>query len=134
MKTNSVSTVVSRLFVSLLLIASTFGTASAQTAANEDPKAASVKYLGVQDDLLVFHVQFENPNASKFSVIIKDFDGTTLYNDSFSDRKFDRKFKLAKSDGNKLNFVISERKGSFSQTFEVNTATRVIEDVVVTRL
>lgn len=136
MKTYSISAIATRLFASLILFAGTFASASAQVNVHEvDPsKGATVKYLGVQDDLLVFHVQYENPNAAKFNVTIKDFDGTTLYNDNFSDRKFDKKFKLPKSEGNKINFIIAERKGTNQQAFEVNTNVRVVEDVVVTRI
>ncbi|HEY6899598.1 MAG TPA: hypothetical protein VI233_03100, partial [Puia sp.] len=51
-------------------------TAHAQSTANGagQNEAAVVKYLGMQDDLIVFDVFYVNPEGEKFQVTIKDQD------------------------------------------------------------
>jgi len=70
------------------------------------------------------------------NVLIKDEDGNVLYADRFKDKKLTKKFKVntAEYGDVRLTFVISTEKERTSQVFQVNTNTRVIDDVVVTNL
>jgi hypothetical protein len=103
------------------------------TAVNYGEKNAEVKYLGSSDDAVLFKVSYDNPTSSKFLVIVLDGEGNELYQASFRDKKFDKRFKLPKSDKNKLTFVIRNMKEiELKETFEVNT--RYVEDVVVTKI
>jgi hypothetical protein len=96
-------------------------------------KRAEIKYLGTVDDAVIFDVVFDNPNGGKFSVTVLDETGNQLFQEVYSDKKFDKKFKLPKSDRNKLTFVIRNYKDTdMKQSFEINT--HYTEDVVVTKL
>ncbi len=68
------------------------------------PQNASVKYLGVQDDKVLFTVAFENPDGKKVTVSVLDENGNALFQDVFTDRKFDKKFKLPKTETGKSHF------------------------------
>lgn len=96
-------------------------------------KAAEVKFLGVSGDAVLFNVSVENPTGAKFSVIVLDEDGSELFHEIYSDKKFDKRFKLPKTDKHKLTFVVRNYKDAdLRQAFEINT--RYVEDVVVTKL
>lgn len=96
---------------------------------------AQVKYIGSFDEKSFFQVQVQNEGGEKFSLTIKDENGTPIYNDVFNDKKFDKKFQFAKLNENaKLTFIIRTIKDQQTQTFEVNASVRVIEDVVITKL
>ncbi|MES1226547.1 MAG: hypothetical protein ABUT20_64325, partial [Bacteroidota bacterium] len=74
-----------------------------------------------------------NPAGNKFTVTVLDKEGYPVYQENYSDKKFDKKFKLLANDGSKLTFVIRNAKATdFTQSFEINT--HVVEDVVVTKL
>jgi hypothetical protein len=119
-----------------LVVAMAFGVMAgkAQTSAVAfSEKSAEVKYLGNSEDAVLFNVSYDNPNSSKFVVTVLDGEGTTIYQGSFSDRKFDKRFKLPVSEKNKITFVIRNAKAvELKETFEINT--RYVEDVVVTKI
>jgi hypothetical protein len=106
----------------------------AQTsAAGYSDKNAEVKYLGNSEDAVLFKISYDNPNSNKFFVSVMDAEGTTIYQGSFTDKKFDKRFKLPVTEKNKLTFVIRNTKEiELKETFEINT--RYVEDVVVTKI
>jgi len=96
-------------------------------------KMAEIKYLGVSGDDVLFNVSVENPTGSKFSVIVLDEDGSALFQEIYSDKKFEKRFRLQKSERHKLTFVVRNFKDAdIKQAFEIKT--QYVEDVVVTRL
>jgi hypothetical protein len=104
--------------------------------AGVDPveNGAMVKYLGTEKQSLFFNVKYANGDASKFFVTIKDAEGITLYQNSFTDVVFNKKFSLPRSESNKLVFIISDKKSNYTESFEITTETHVVEDVLVTRI
>ncbi|HXB09163.1 MAG TPA: hypothetical protein VNW04_18695 [Puia sp.] len=93
---------------------------------------AEVKYLSTSDGEFFFNVLYNNSAGNRFSVAILDEVGNQLYQGVYSDKKFDKKFKLADPDSfGKLIFVIRNFADNSVQRFEVNSAARLIEDVEV---
>ena len=98
-------------------------------------KTSGVKYLGVQGDMVLFNVLFDNPTGTKFSVILRDQNKDVLFQDTYTDKKFDKKFKVPTSEKNKITFIIKNYKDAdLVQSFEINVNTRFIEDVAVKKL
>ena len=124
---------IAKLTLSALLI-TTVATVNAQTnVAAPVEKSAVVKYLGADDGMVSFNVTYDNPGGNKFSVIILDKSGNTLFQEFYYVKKFEKKFKLPTQEISKLTFVIRNAKdGDITQSFEVNA--HVVEDVVVTKL
>jgi hypothetical protein len=50
----------------------------------------SVTYQGVSDNSLVFKIDYENPTAEKFWLIIKDDNGDVVYHHQFSGANFSK--------------------------------------------
>lgn len=119
-----------------LLILSQVAAAQTRTVAVVEPvvSAASVKHIGNPDGTVVFHVLYDNQTGDKFSLIINDNDGTVIYQGTYSDKKFDKKFQLPQGETDKLKFIIKGPRNSTVQTFEVKTHSRMIEEVVVRRV
>ena len=100
-----------------------------------EKNAAQIQFVGSADNALFFNLKVNNPNADKFTVLVKTDDGTVLYSGEFSDKDFDKKFKLVKGDDNiRYNFSIKSSNKSLEQTFQVNTITKSVDDVVITKL
>ena len=110
-------------------------TANAQSTASgagQPENAATVRYEGAQDDMLVFDVSYENPEGNKFLFTIKDQDGTQLYQRFFNDKSFFKQIKLPKSDKDKLVFIIRNGQDQpIVKTFEINVNSHFVREVAV---
>lgn len=120
----------------IMLIVAQLATAQTKAVAVREPleNTAVVTHIGNPEGSLLFQVQYDNLSGDKFALIIKDNDGFTLYQNVYSGKKFDKKFQLPKESAGKLHFIIKGYKNTQAQTFEVNTNTRVIEEVIVKRV
>ena len=94
--------------------------------------AAEVKYIAANNGEFFFDVTYNNTSGSRFSVAVLDENGDQIYQNFFSDRKFDKKFKLADPESfGKLTFIIRNLSDNSVQRFEVNANNRLVEDVEV---
>ncbi len=117
----------------ILVVATAHAQSTASGAGQNE--SATVKYLGTQDDMLVFNVSYANPDGSKFLLIVKDQDGTQLYQNVFSEKSFYKQFRLPKADKDRIVFVIRDGKDSdLVKTFEVNVNSHFVQDIAVKRL
>lgn len=135
----------SRKFMSVVLIAATAAILTpAVSKANGDKKAAieilstenttSVQFAGSTDNALLFDVKVNNPKADKFTLIIQA-DGEVLYNKEYNEVNFTKKVKLLKGgDNTSYKFTIKSSNKSLENSFVVNTVTKTVDDVVVTKL
>ena len=130
-----------------VMLSLTVATANAQSAASgtvttadhattvNGVAQASVKYLGAQDDMLVFNVAYQNPQGSRFVLTIKDQEGNQLYQDFFKDKSFYKQFRLPKTDKDRIVFVIGNgQEESVIKTFAVNVNSRSVQEVAIKKL
>jgi len=114
---------------------STASGVSTASGAGQSENAASVRYLGTQDDMLIFNVSYDNPEGNKFLVTVKDQDGSQLYQSAFWDKAFYKQFKLSKSDRDKIIFVIRNgEQPPMVKTFSVNVNSHFVQEVAVKKL
>jgi hypothetical protein len=96
---------------------------------------SSVKYLGTQDDMIVFNVSCANPDGSKFQLTIKDQDGTPLYQNTFNDKAFYKQFRLPKTDKDRIIFVFhNTHDADLVKAFDVNVNSRFVHEVAIKKL
>jgi hypothetical protein len=97
--------------------------------------AAVVKYLGAQDDMLIFNVSYANPQGNKFVVTIEDQNGNRLYQEIFRDKSFYRQFKLPKTDKDLISFVFRNGQDApVEKRFAVNVNSRFVQEVAIKKL
>ena len=102
-----------------------------------DPvKPEVVKYVGVVDNQFVFQLNYDNASGEVFTVTVRDEVGNLLYSGKFSDKKFSKQFRMDKTElGNSnLSFTLVSQNEKQSQVFKVATTSRVVDDVVITKL
>ncbi len=114
----------------------TLVTAKAQTVTSvpvdSQSENATVKYLGTQDDMVVFNVSYSNPDGSKFVLLVKDQDGSPIYSNSFTDKSFYRQFRLPTTDKDRIAFVFRDgHNADVVKTFEVNVNSRFVREVAI---
>ncbi|HXB94259.1 MAG TPA: hypothetical protein VNU70_03835 [Puia sp.] len=116
----------------------TLATAHAQRVIPGDGQhesAATVKYLGTEEDMIVFNVSYPNPEGNKFQVTIKDQDGSIIYRDYFSERSFYRQFRLPKADKDRIVFIFHQNEAAdVVKTFEINVNSRYVREVAIRKL
>ena len=125
-------TIVSVILASVLLCISPL----VHAADGTKPLASTVvvTYVGSIENQPVFQIDYDNKDQAVFVLTIKDSDGNTLYVEKSKDKAFTKKFRYQGEENVKLTFILSTPTEKLSQTFEVNTNTRVVQDVVVTKL
>jgi hypothetical protein len=129
-------TVPGKLIIGTFFVLS-LATAQAQTVSTVDGQSdnATVKYLGTQDDMVVFNVSYSNPDGSKFTLIVKDQDGQPLYSNSFNDKSFYKQFRLPKTDKDRVVFVFRDgHDADVVKAFEINVSSRFIHEVAIKRV
>lgn len=119
------------LFLSVAFSAGSFAADSPNKSTNS-AKSFDVKYISSVDDGFVFNVKYDNVSTGNFELLIKDEAGELLYQKSFSDKNFSKKFQLSKS-VMKAVFIIRPQHSS-EQSFEVMVQSRTTEEVVISRL
>jgi hypothetical protein len=93
----------------------------------------SVQYVGSNENQVVFHVEYENPTAEKFWLIIKNDAGDVVYRKQFSDAHFSKSIYVVKEDTDiRPTFIIRNSNNEIVRQFAVSSV--VTENTVVTKL
>ena len=137
MKTNAVKVIVATLAAVVILIGNPL--TSKANGGNDSKKVSpadaqvSVSFQGTTDNQIVFKVEFENPTAQKFWLIIKNDNGDIIYHHQFSDTKFAKNVCFENTDTEiQPTFVIRTDNGDVVRQFQVNKT--ITENTVVTSL
>ena len=142
MKPQFVSNVVKTISVSAivtgLIISNPFSTRAADPVKEKKVSTitenqVSVQYNGSDENSFVFRVQFENPSAQKFSLLVMNDDGIVVFEKEFSDIHFAKNVHLSKESGDiHPTFIIRAGKREVKRSFSVNRITT--ENIEVTKL
>jgi hypothetical protein len=112
---------------SLVSLANGNGPVNGGNSAN----TAEVKYV-TREGGGIFNVRYNNAAGNRFSLIVLDADGDQLYSYVYSDKNFEKNFKLADPESfRKLVFVIRNLNDNTTQRFEVEARGHEVEEVEV---
>jgi len=96
---------------------------------------AEVMYAGLQDGMLAFKVNYKNITGEKFTLRVKDSNGDIIYIQDFTDKNFNKTFLFARDiETENFTFIIGKKGNETTQAFKVGITTKVLENVVVSRL
>lgn len=142
MKIQSVNNIAKKLLLVSFLSAILFLSAQSNALADgnylkstpsnttDNPKTIFVKYVGSTQDGLFFNVKYSNEKGQDFDILITDEHGETLYEGSFNDKFFDKKFLLPEdSDASLVSISIKSGKDNFVKTYSINDD--IVKNVVV---
>lgn len=124
--------------IAIALFAVTSITTSTTVLANDETKnvKSELKFIGNINNQPVFHLVLDNIAAQDFTVIIRDDRSNVLYRYSSNDGIFSKKFQLNTEDigDDAVRFEITTGKNSKPVVYEVNRNTKVVQEVVVSKL
>ena len=131
--TANIKVYTSALLVSFLLLTG-FNQANA-SGKEYKPLNAKITYVGSESDLLTFNIDYANVEETPFTIELTDDDGRLLFQKKFTGKSFNKNI-LVKNIGERanVNFSIIAGKKVINQLFTIVTKTKLVEDVVVTRL
>ena len=94
----------------------------------------SIKYIGSDNGQVIFHVEFENPTAEKFALIIRNDNGDVVYHQQFNDAHFSRNVYIDNVDSDIQPTFIIRGAGNTEIVRQFRVARTVTENTTVTRL
>jgi len=93
----------------------------------------NVKYIGSTENQVAFRVEFENPTAEKFWLIIKNDAGDVVYRKQFSDVHFNKSVYVLKDEAEiRPTFIIRNSANEIVRQFAVTST--FTENTAVTKL
>lgn len=104
-------------------------------ANNVTGEKTAVQYTGSFTDALMFQVHVKNETASEFRLTVKDDNDEILFVKSYKDADYNKQFKLLKGDqySSVYYFTITSGNKEIEQTYVVNTTSRIVDEVAVTK-
>lgn len=95
-----------------------------------------IKYLGQLNDQPLFQINIDNQQQENVYVNLEDENGNILYSDKFNEARFSKKFQFDYSHfgGTKLRLSLTSNSFKKKQVFEINNQTKVVTEVVVTKI
>ena len=79
-----------------------------------------------------FTVNYANTDGEKFQVLIKDAEGFNLFSSVYSDKSFNKTFRVPAAKG-KVIVVVKTAK-SKDQSFEIVTEEKTVQEITVKKL
>lgn len=137
MKRHTLSMNVTAFTKKAFIAAALFFAATTATLANSgDPKIdePEIRHLGKTFDSNYFQVKWNNNTGDKFIITIRENSGAILFQETYSDEVFDKKFKLPKKDDGSLIISFRTLKDNQSESYAIDTNTRIVEEVVIRKV
>jgi len=131
--TNAIQKKVFTLLVAFVIVFSSTVTSYAlPDRPSKVAKNAEISYKGLQDKSLVFKVDYKNESAQPFELVIKNEFNDIIFAKKFNASPLNTDVYLSDvPESCKLSFTIRSGKKDFTQTFEINTKTKIVEEFLV---
>jgi hypothetical protein len=95
-------------------------------------KAAEISYKGLQDNRLVFNVNYNNESGEPYQLLVKNDENFILYAKQFKGKALNTRMLFTEVPQKcKLVFVIKTGKKEVSQSFEIDTQVKTVEEFIV---
>ncbi len=121
------------LLVASALIFSTATMSYASTDSNQNTvKGVEISYKGVENSLLVFNVDYKNELSKTFQLVVKNDQNEVLFVKKYDAKPLNTSIRLsAPSEKVKISIAIETGKKEFSQSFEIDSKIKTVEEFVV---
>jgi hypothetical protein len=131
LKSRFTASTLTKFFLAVLFTASAFtGNAQSVSKTVAGNTEVTVSYKGMEANLMLLLVQFDNPKGDKYHVSIKDKDKNNYYNEAYSGLVYSKLFKVPADQGNMI--LSFENKSSKAKTtFVTNSIMYTYTDVAI---
>jgi hypothetical protein len=120
--------------VALLLITGTLNSsAQAYTDGNGGNQPLIQTVANSEGDNIV-QVKWDNTTGERFAVVVRNKAGEILFNEVYSDQKFDKKFRLPLNEDDGLTLTLRTLKGKNISSVQINNNIRTVEELVIRKI
>lgn len=134
-------TIISRSKIIAIAFALSFSLASAESFASDTNKKSDntveLKYIGNENNQPLFQLNLNNKEADEFIVTLKDLSGHVIYSEEVKGIQVSRKYRLNTDEievSSGIRFEVTSKNTNTKTVYAVNTTSRVVEDVVISKL
>jgi hypothetical protein len=100
-------------------------------ASAESASAFQVKFLGGDNETLLFSVKYDNKAGNTFRLSVLDETGEACFQDNYSSRDFEKKIKIPRlTDTDYVIFLIRSAKENIQLSYKVKVTTKVVDETV----
>jgi hypothetical protein len=118
-------------FPVLALLISSAGTPLRTSSNTESSTALQVKFLGGDNQALLFDVKYDNKAGGTFKLTALDETGEACFQDNYSAKDFDKKIKIPRlTDTDYVIFLIRSAKQNVQLSYKVKVTTKVVDETV----
>ena len=78
-------------------------------------------------------VKWDNTTGDRFAVVVRNKGGDILFNETYSDQKFDKRFRLPKED-EALTLTLRTLKGKTISSVQINNTVRTVQELVIRKI
>jgi hypothetical protein len=97
----------------------------------ESSAALQVKFLGGDNQALLFDVKYDNKTGSTFKLLALDETGEACFQDNYSTKDFEKKIKIPRLiDTDYVIFLIRSAKENILLSYKVKVTTKVVDETV----
>src|SRR5215831_14413680 len=103
------------------------------TGANsqESSAALQVKFLGGNNQVLLFDVKYDNKEGGTFKLLALDDTGEACFQDNYSKKDFEMKIRIPRLiDTDYVTFLIRSAKENIQLSYKVKVTTKVVDETV----
>lgn len=144
MRTQSVNNIVRKFILGITLLFAIFLFAQDNALASikyvksnsstniNKPNKLLIKYVGSTTDGLFFNVKYNNEKEQDFEIRVTDENGETLYEGTFNDKVFEKRFLLPEDcDASLVTISLVTGNNNFTKSYSINSDN--VKNVVVTK-
>lgn len=132
MKKNILSFAIAAIIGTLSVSAKTTNTNEKNSTKANTPV---VSYLGATERGIVFNVNYANPEASRFSVVVRNAAGDELYRETYKNKDFNKNFVLNipadEANNAAVTFELVDGKNEVKKSFDINTTVYTAQNITV---
>lgn len=97
----------------------------------DNTSALQVKFLGGDNEALLFNVKYDNKAGNTFRLSVLDENGEACFQDNYSARDFEKKIKIPRlTDTDYVIFLIRSAKENIQLSYKVKVTTKVVDETV----
>ena len=120
--------------VALLLVTGTLATSAQAYTGGITGNEPVIQTVATADGEHFVQVKWDNTTGERFAVTVRNRNGEILFNEVYSDQKFDKKFRLPIKEDDGLTLSVRTLKGKSISTVQINNNVRTIEELVIRKI
>jgi DNA/RNA endonuclease YhcR with UshA esterase domain len=120
--------------VALLLITGTLNSSAQMNTDGNGGNQPLIQTVANSEGDNIVQVKWDNPTGERFAVVVRNKAGEILFNEVYSEQKFDKKFRLPLKEDDGLILTLRTLKGKTISSVQINNNIRTVEELVIRKI